>query len=251
MTLRRSQKAPDSRSQPPLERLDLEYVLRLIQGKKCFILHAPRETGKTSALLALQDLLNSGTEGSYRCVYMSFEAAQGLQDDIGEAMREILGELASFSQIALQDDFVDSVWRKILDRTGPRTALQGVLRQWAQADPRPIVLLIDEIDALHGDTLLSVLQQLRSRYFLRPKAFPQSIVLCGMRDMRDYRIYSPSRRKTVASPCNIVADSMRIGDFTKAEVLALLGQHTARQGKSSPRRLRSGYGPRRRGSRGS
>ena len=41
---------------PPLERIDLDAVLDLVRGKKYFVLHAPRQTGKTSALLALRDL---------------------------------------------------------------------------------------------------------------------------------------------------------------------------------------------------
>ena len=47
------------------------------------------------------------------------------------------------------------------------------------ADSRPLVLLIDEIDALVGDTLLAVLRQLRTGYVDRPARFPHSIVLCG------------------------------------------------------------------------
>ena len=43
---------------PALDRIDLDDVLGLVQDKKYFVLHAPRQTGKTSALLALRDLLN-------------------------------------------------------------------------------------------------------------------------------------------------------------------------------------------------
>ena len=42
---------------PPLKRLDLAGIHRLIREKRYFIFHAPRQTGKTSALLALRDLL--------------------------------------------------------------------------------------------------------------------------------------------------------------------------------------------------
>jgi len=52
------------------------------------------------------------------------------------------------------------------------------------------VLLVDEIDTLIGDTLIAVLRQLRAGYHRRPKSFPQSVVLCGVRDVRDYRIHS-------------------------------------------------------------
>ena len=58
------------------------------------------------------------------------------------------------------------------------------------ADPRPLVMLIDEIDALVGDTLLAVLRQLRTGYVDRPARFPHSIILCGVRDVRDYRIHA-------------------------------------------------------------
>ena len=44
----------------PLSRIDLEEVLGLIRDERYFVLHAPRQTGKTSALLALRDLLNGG-----------------------------------------------------------------------------------------------------------------------------------------------------------------------------------------------
>ncbi|MCI5146754.1 MAG: ATP-binding protein, partial [Candidatus Electrothrix sp. AR3] len=42
---------------PPLERFDLDELLPLIDQKKYFILHAPRQTGKTSCLLALMKYL--------------------------------------------------------------------------------------------------------------------------------------------------------------------------------------------------
>ncbi len=38
---------------PPLERLDRDELLMLIDRKRYFVLHAPRQTGKTSALLAV------------------------------------------------------------------------------------------------------------------------------------------------------------------------------------------------------
>lgn len=44
---------------PPLDRVDLDEILTLIEREKCFILHAPRQTGKTSVLAALADHLNA------------------------------------------------------------------------------------------------------------------------------------------------------------------------------------------------
>ena len=102
------------------------------------------------------------------------------------------------------------------------------------ADPRPLVLLIDEIDALVGDTLLSVLRQLRTGYDQRPAAFPHSIVLCGVRDVRDYRIHSSAEDRLVlgGSAFNIKSKSLRLGDFSEQEVRELLAQHTAATGQA-------------------
>ena len=118
---------------PPLERLDLRSVLGLIRDKRYFVLHAPRQTGKTSTLLALRDLLNSGAEGSYRCVYANVEAGQAGREDTGRSMRAILDELATRARLTLADGFVDSVWLDVLDRSGPDAALRQVLIRWASA----------------------------------------------------------------------------------------------------------------------
>ena len=121
----------------------------------------------------------------------------------------------------------------ILERFGPDGAFQEVLTRLAQADPKPLVLLIDEIDALVGDTLLSVLRQLRAGYDLRPTGFPQSVVLCGVRDVRDYRIRSSAEKAVIAggSAFNVKARSLRLVDFPRDDVTALLGQHTAETGQ--------------------
>ena len=211
---------------PPLSRLDIDEVRMLIRDKRYFVLHAPRQTGKTSALLALRNLLNG--EGDYRCVYANVEAGQAGREDTERTMRAILGQLASRARLTLRDEFVDGVWVDILERFGPDGALHEVLSRWAQADARPLVLLLDEIDSLVGDTLLSVLRQLRSGYDLRPEGFPQSVLLCGVRDVRDYRIHSSAEKAIVSggSAFNIKAESLRLGDFSKTEVRTLFGQHT-------------------------
>ena len=211
---------------PPLERVDREQILTLIR-RKYFVLHAPRQTGKTTVLLALRDLLNSGSQGDCRCVYASFEAGRTAGGDVERAMRSVLGELGAQAEDTLGDGFVESGWREMLDSAGPDRALRMVLRRWCAADPRPLVLLLDEVDTLTGDALLSVLSQLRSGYPDRPARSPQSVVLCGLRDVQDYR--APGAK---GSPFNIKAKSLRLGDFSEAETRALLGQHTEETGQA-------------------
>ena len=226
---------------PPLDRMNLDYVLELIHSHKYFILHAPRQSGKTSALLALQDLLNSGSEGQYRCVYINVESAQAMQEDIPEAMGTILDELSMRALSSLDDDSLEGICADALALSRPGLALRRVLFRWARADPRPLVLLIDEIDSLVGATLVSTLRQLRAGYDLRPESFPQSIVLCGVRDLRDYQLPLAAEAAGLkgGSAFNIASDSLRLGDFSEQEVRQLLGQHTTETGQEfSPAALK-------------
>lgn len=96
----------------------------------------------------------------------------------------------------IQDRFLEEIWGDVLLKSGEDAALNEVLTRWAQNSASPLVLLVDEIDSLVGDTLISVLRQLRAGYPKRAALFPQSVVLCGVRDVRDYRIHS-DREKTI------------------------------------------------------
>ena len=216
---------------PPLARMDVDEILGLIRAKRYFVLHAPRQTGKTSALIALRDLLNSGEAGSFRCVHTNVEVGQVARDDAARGIRAILSRLAKRAQL-LGDDFPHKSWQGVLAASGPDDALGDLLSDWCLANPVPLVLLLDEIDSLVGDTLLSVLRQLRAGYEQRPEGFPVSVVLCGVRDIRDYRIRSSAGELIAGgSPFNVAAKSLRLGDFTEAEARALMAQHTEETGQ--------------------
>ncbi|MEW5804389.1 MAG: AAA family ATPase [bacterium] len=216
---------------PPLGRLDLSEVLSLIAQKKYFVLHAPRQTGKTTCLLAMMDYLNA--TGSYRCLYFNVESAQTAREDVRKGMKAILSAMSLRASHFLEDDFPESHWLQILEKSGEHGALNSLLSLWAKESPLPLVLLIDEIDSLVGDTLISVLRQLRSGYDMRPGTFPQSIVLCGVRDVRDYRIHSAADKAIITggSAFNIKAESLRLGSFSKGEVSALYQEHTEETGQ--------------------
>ena len=99
---------------PPLERIDLDEVLMLIEQQKYFVLHAPRQTGKTSALLALCDLLNA--EGNYRCVYVNIEGAQAMrEDDDLEYVRD-LGLVSRERPVAIANPIYQEVIPRDLKR---------------------------------------------------------------------------------------------------------------------------------------
>ena len=102
--------------------------------------------------------------------------------------------------------------------------------------PRPLVLLLDEVDGLVGEAMVSFLTQLRHGYIERSKVpFPASVVLVGQRQVRDYALREEDRRALAwlgtTSPFNITAESTTLGPFSEAEVGELLAQHTALTGQ--------------------
>ena len=203
---------------PPLDRINLPEVLELMRDERYFVLHAPRQTGKTSALLALRSLLNGGTVGDYRCAYINVEPAQTAREDVGRGMGAIASQIAREAKYTLNDDATAEA-AEVLDTTRrPDDALGTLLESWTRAARAPLV---------------SVLRQLRAGYVHRPAGFPQSVVLCGVRDVRDYRIQAGSEKEVITggSAFNIKARSLRMGDFSHAQVEDLLGQHTVETGQ--------------------
>ena len=112
----------------PLSRIDLDEVLGLVRDKKFFVLHAPRQTGKTTALLALAEVLN---ERGYGCVYATVETARTARDDVQRAMHTALATLAHAAGTALGDLFLRDVWAETLAEFGPDLALRVALERWA------------------------------------------------------------------------------------------------------------------------
>ena len=207
---------------PPLSRLDLARIVRLVEKRAYFVLHAPRQTGKTSVLGALQEHLNGR---GWRCVYANCEDARAAGDDLDVAVRGILGAIATGAATALGDESLREIWPRALADIGPAGGLREALMFWSEksGDER-LVLLLDEADGLRERILLALLTQLRSGYWNRPERFPRSIVFCGLRDVQDYPLES-------GSPFNIVEESLRLGDFSRTEVEELLGQHTEETGQ--------------------
>ena len=216
---------------PPLQRWDLDEVLALIDQKKYFLLHAPRQTGKTTCLLALADYLNQG--GRHRAVYANLEPAQAYREQVDQGMAVAVEQISRGARDQLGDAGATALGREVIATSSGGTRVEEFLTRWCAQSPLPVVVLLDEVDALVGDTLISLLRQLRAGYPKRPGQFPQTVVLCGVRDLRDYRIHASSEAAPITggSAFNIKAESLRLGDFNPAEVTALLQQHTTETGQ--------------------
>ncbi len=199
----------------------------LIDMKRYFVLHAPRQTGKTTTIAALTASLNQ--EGRYTALLASCEEAQAVGEDINRAVDTVLRDIERKAAVlpeALRPPPVETVGH--ID--GP-SRLGIYLGRWAEQSPQPLVVFLDEIDSMKGNALISVLRQIRSGYPGRPSRFPHAMALIGMRDVRDYKAGDGVDFGT-ASPLNIKDRSFLLPNFTAEDVAILYGQHTQETGQA-------------------
>ncbi len=207
-------------------------ILELIDQKQYFVIHAARQSGKTTLLLELTDHVNAS--GDYYAVYCSLETLRGIADPV-EGIPRILDELQNaveehetLAQYPFAEQVNPSQYTLVV-----RKALSSLCKQ---AD-KPIVLFIDEIDCLSNGTLITFLQQLRYGYVKRSRTpFVHSIALVGMRNIRDYKGKIREDRETLgtASPFNIVKRALTLHNFTHDEITRLYRQHTEETGQLFP-----------------
>jgi hypothetical protein len=209
---------------PPEDRLVGAQLHRYIRDKLYWVLHAPRQTGKTTFLQSWMREINSGDE-AIAC-YVSVESCQGIVEPeramptINQAIRET----AQKFNIPVPEEE---------DRTS-LYMLNTLLSDWAKlVAPKPLVVLFDEVDVLVGETMVSFLRQLRDGFASRGVGtFPVSIALVGMRDLKDYITLSKGGiAPNPGSPFNIKADSAVLSNFYKADIVKLFAQRTAETGQ--------------------
>jgi len=210
---------------PPEERLVGAQLHRYIRDKLYWVLHAPRQTGKTTFLQSWMREINSGDE-AVAC-YVSVEACQGISE-IEFAIPSVCGAIREFAtSFGLP---VPPMPEDIL----PHIMLSNILGNWAKLiAPKPLVVLFDETDVLQDAALISFLRQLREGFSRRGTGiFPVSIALVGMRDLKDYITASKDGvAPNPGSPFNIKEDSAWISNFQKDDIAHLFAQRTAENGQ--------------------
>jgi type II secretory pathway predicted ATPase ExeA len=218
---------PDRHYMLPPERR-LPDVRKLIDQAYYFVVHAPRQVGKTTTFRALAEALQK--EGRHTALFTTCEAGQAAGSDIESGISAVIETLQQDAAIRFAPDLRPPAADPSLD---PTTRLRDLLIRWSQASPRPVVLFLDEIDALRDSVLISVLRQLRSGYPERPRNFPQSVALIGLRDVRDYQIEMRPDTESLgtSSPFNIKVESLTLRNFTADEVAELYEQHTVETGQ--------------------
>lgn len=194
-----------------------------------FVIHAPRQSGKTTAMLALAEELRAQ---GHVALLAALDGAR------------VFAEVED-AEVAVIDAIYTASLRLEPSLRAPPSAevrsmgvghrLKAALGTWCRSvAPRRVILFLDEADCLQPDPLYSFLSQLRGGFNDRlDGGFPASIGLIGLRDLRDYLL---SVKGGVApgptSPFNIKLESFTVANFTEGQVRSLVAQHTADTGQA-------------------
>jgi len=151
----------------------------LIEEEGYFVVHAPRQTGKTTSLRSLATSLTAG--GTYAAVLTSCKVGESAAADVELAIQAIIDRLEEEARRQLPAGLRPDPAERHADVVGA-VRLARYLGRWSERCPRPLVLFLDEIDSLVEEPLLSVLDQLHAGYDNRPEHFPHSVALILRRD---------------------------------------------------------------------
>jgi hypothetical protein len=209
---------------PPAERLVGAQLHRYIRDELYWVLHAPRQTGKTTFLQSWMREINAGDE-AISC-YVSVERCQG----VTETERAMPAICSSITIWAGRSGLpVPSA-----ETNDPNSQLSSILGNWASLTaPKPLIVLFDEVDVLEGEALISFLRQLRDGFAGRGVGtFPVSVALVGMRDLKDYVTAAKGGvAPNPGSPFNIKEDSSVLSNFQKKDIANLFAQRTTETGQ--------------------
>jgi AAA+ ATPase superfamily predicted ATPase len=115
----------------------------LIEQEQYFVIHAARQTGKTTLLLELIKQLNE--TGDYYVLYCSLETLQGVVD-AEKGIPTIIQELAS--EIAFNQSLPTSAFAENVNYSEFNTIVRVSLSYFCQKLDKPLVILFDEVDCL-------------------------------------------------------------------------------------------------------
>lgn len=194
----------------------IKQIREMIDAGDYFVINRARQYGKTTTLAALaKDLA-----GDYFVISLDFQAlgSASFQDENTFSLAFLQIFLREMKRIGMTEiSGIDERTVEIKETLSKRKqsfdllSLFEYLLDVCEYSPKPVVLMIDEIDsASNNQVFLDFLAQLRGYYLERDiKGAPafQSVILAGVYDIRNLKrkIRSDEEHK-VNSPWNIAAD---------------------------------------------
>jgi hypothetical protein len=209
-------------------------VSNMIEGKLYFVIHAPRQSGKTTFLITLTDQINS--EGKYYAIFCSLASLRPLADR-NEAMSSAVSQI----NMALRSSKVETIrklnnaYESLPEMARSVVKVRVLLNSICSDLDKDLIVFFDEADCMSDSPLITFLSQVRDGYLERSDQpytkFLRSLALVGTRDIRDYKAKIRPDEGSIgtASPFNIITKTYSLANFTKDEIRTLYSQHGRRR----------------------
>ena len=197
----------------------------LIDGGAYFTINRARQFGKTTMLQMIRRKLSD----KYLIIKTSFE---GLGDESFKSIPEFVNTFCSLMTNFLQNIGEEqNVW-KFFDHKDLTSfeELSKVITCFCETSPKPVVLLIDEVDKSSDNQMfLNFIGMLRNKYLERNEGLGNtfhSVVLAGVYDIKNLKLkLRPDAEKKYNSPWNIAADFNVDMTFHPEEIAQMLNDY--------------------------
>lgn len=184
----------------------------IIEQGSYFVLHAPRQMGKTTLLLDLAAELNR--EKTHVAAVVSLEPGAAFPG-VDAAELAMLDSWRYDLAAYLPSDISAPRWPD----APPGNRIGAALSAFAQECPRPLVLFLDGLDTLAREVRVSVIRQIRAGKPRRPRGFPWSIGFASLRDPRELdSAQGPASAAQPTSSMSLEAEVIALPPLTREHV---------------------------------
>ena len=181
----------------------LENIKKLVEKEKYFIINRPRQYGKTTTLVALENNLKD----EYLVISISFE---GIGNVVFSTEREFCRKFIELIEINLEYSN-ENLNKKLLDlskNVEDFISLSRTISSFIKEIDKEVILIIDEVDKSSDNQMfLDFLGMLRNKYLERERGRGvtfKSVILAGVYDIKNLKLkLRPDEERKYNSPWNI------------------------------------------------
>ena len=202
-----------------------------VDNEEYFIINRGRQYGKTTTLKALAKYLKK----DYIIFSLDFQKLATANFENETAFSRAFAQSLSAALRMIPSEDTEKLEERLsaLKIDAPSTGmieLFGCLSDMCKISPRPVVLMIDEVDsASNNQVFIDFLAQLRG-YYLERENTPifHSVILAGVYDIKNLKLkLRPETEHLYNSPWNIAADFDMDMSFSPAQIMSMLEEYEA------------------------
>ena len=181
----------------------LDYIKKLVKKEKYFVINRPRQYGKTTILLALENNLKE----EYLVISISFEGTDINSFSTPKNFCNLFIELVSES-LDYIDEKLGELFVSFSKDINSLTNLSRAISRFIKEINKEVILIIDEVDKSSDNQIfLDFLGMLRNKYLDREKGRGvtfKSVILSGVYDIKNLKLkLRPDEERKYNSPWNI------------------------------------------------